>query len=198
MQTFLPHSSYAECARILDNKRLNEQKVECKQIFLALTEENYGWKNHPAVLMWKGYRFSLLDYALYITYECIFRGMKDTLRPFFVEMLGLMKYKEMERPPWLTDNRLISSHRANLLRKDPIYYGKFGWTEQPANHYFWPTHHQEYRKFINLKLSEEDMNQSTNAHDYGVIFGSSIYVTSTPYVTDQLDSLLDLTEPREV
>ncbi|MFN7881952.1 MAG: pyrimidine dimer DNA glycosylase/endonuclease V, partial [bacterium] len=32
MQTFLPSPSFAESARILDNKRLGKQRVECKQI----------------------------------------------------------------------------------------------------------------------------------------------------------------------
>jgi hypothetical protein len=31
-----------------------------------------------------------------------------------------------------------SSHRANLLRKDPNFYGKYGWQESPEIPYFWP------------------------------------------------------------
>lgn len=148
MQTFMPHMFFSDVAKCLDNRRLNKQKVECKQIFLALTDPNYGWQNHPAVLMWKGFEFALLDYALYIAEECIKRGMKDTLKPFFHDAARDYNFKQFGAPAWVYDERLISSHRANLLRKDPVHYGKFGWKEQPAMHYFWPTHHKEYREFL--------------------------------------------------
>ena len=35
--------------------------------------------------------------------------------------------------------RYHSAMRANLLRKDPVWYGKFGWVEDPATPYFWPS-----------------------------------------------------------
>jgi hypothetical protein len=42
-------------------------------------------------------------------------------------------------PFWINDERLFSSHRSNLLRKDQEWYGKFGWKEGPDLPYFWPT-----------------------------------------------------------
>lgn len=36
MQTFLPYKDFAECARVLDDKRLGKQRVECLQILNAL------------------------------------------------------------------------------------------------------------------------------------------------------------------
>lgn len=36
MQTFLPYADFAECARVLDDKRLGKQRVECLQILKAL------------------------------------------------------------------------------------------------------------------------------------------------------------------
>jgi hypothetical protein len=41
-------------------------------------------------------------------------------------------------PPWLGDERLHASHRANLLRKSAGYYRRFGWTESPDMPYYWP------------------------------------------------------------
>lgn len=38
MQTFLPYGSYTESARCLDNRRLNKQRSECKQILNALRQ----------------------------------------------------------------------------------------------------------------------------------------------------------------
>ena len=36
MQTFLPNFLYKESARVLDNKRLGKQRVECLQILKVL------------------------------------------------------------------------------------------------------------------------------------------------------------------
>lgn len=41
-------------------------------------------------------------------------------------------------PPWLGDEALHASHRSNLIRKDPEWYGRFGWTEPPDLPYVWP------------------------------------------------------------
>ena len=41
-------------------------------------------------------------------------------------------------PPWLGTESLHASHRSNLLRKDPDWYGRFGWTEPPDLPYIWP------------------------------------------------------------
>lgn len=54
MQTFLPYADFARSAQVLDRARLGKQRVETKQIMLALTTEYYGWKYHPVTLMWSG------------------------------------------------------------------------------------------------------------------------------------------------
>ena len=54
MQTFLPVADFAESARLLDSPRLGKQRVETLQILRALELPDYGWANHPAVLMWRG------------------------------------------------------------------------------------------------------------------------------------------------
>jgi hypothetical protein len=41
-------------------------------------------------------------------------------------------------PAWWGDERLHASHRSNLLRKDPEWYGRFAWVEPPDLPYFWP------------------------------------------------------------
>jgi len=43
-----------------------------------------------------------------------------------------------EYPVWLYDEEFHASHRSNLLRKDPEYYGRFGWQELPDLPYLWP------------------------------------------------------------
>jgi hypothetical protein len=43
----------------------------------------------------------------------------------------------VENPTWLGDERVHSSHRSNLLRKDAEFYGTKGWPEGPDMEYFW-------------------------------------------------------------
>jgi len=41
-------------------------------------------------------------------------------------------------PLWLGNEELHASHRSNLLRKAPLWYGQFGWTEPDDLPYIWP------------------------------------------------------------
>lgn len=140
MQTFLPYPDFAKSAACLDNRRLGKQRIEAKQIYLALTQPRYGWQNHPAVKMWRGYSLTLAAYGCVICDEWIARDFRDSLRPFFY---GCCKSwldiaQEGRTPPWLGNESFHASHRSNLLRKDPVWYGQFGWTEPPDLPYIWP------------------------------------------------------------
>lgn len=131
MQTFLPYASFEESARVLDSRRLGKQLVECDQILRALADSSYGWQNHPAVRMWRGYSRALQQYMNMILYEwAIVRGYRSSYTMHEVALY--------EPPPWLGDERFHAAHRSNLLRKNPEWYGKFGWTESPDLPYVWP------------------------------------------------------------
>lgn len=140
MQTFLPLPDYAESARVLDYKRLGKQRVECKQILLAMNKTSGGWVNHPATKMWRGYEIELARYGFAMCREWVSRGYNDSLAVFFTDVVR--KYHAEGRnpycPPWLGNEELHASHRSNLLRKDPLYYGKFNWVETPFLPYVWP------------------------------------------------------------
>lgn len=139
MQTFLPYTDFAKSAKCLDNKRLGKQRVEAWQIYKALTTEKYGWKNHPIVKMWKGYEKCLLLYGIAISTEWHNRGFKDTMcERFWDEYIKIKKDKDnVEKPIWLYDESFLSSHRSNLLRKNPVWYEKFGWKEPKNLPYKW-------------------------------------------------------------
>ena len=64
MQTFLPVADFADSARLLDSPRLGKQRVETLQILRAIELPDYGWANHPAVLMWRGRTPALVSYGL--------------------------------------------------------------------------------------------------------------------------------------
>ena len=144
MQTFLPDSDYIKSAKCLDNKRLGKQRVETKQILLALgitvgehKSGKKGWQNHPAVRMWKGYEGSLIVYGLCVCVEWRDRGFEDNvgveLENLYFDWAG-----HTTKPLWIGREEFHASHRSNLLRKDADFYGKFGWTEQDNLPYVWP------------------------------------------------------------
>lgn len=138
MQTFLPHWNFFACAQTLDNRRLGKQRVECLQILKALRGETKGWRNHPATLMWYGHEDCLGVYMNCMIGEWVRRGFANTI-PL---------HPDRDRPypgyfpAWMGDNELFckinASHRSNLLRKDPEFYGKYGWLESPDLPYLWP------------------------------------------------------------
>lgn len=126
----------------------------CGAIHLLLeSPENviFAWENHPAVRMWRGYELALAKYGLAICDEWIRRGFKDNVCLDFFENNCLendIDY-EIEYPGWMTNQQAIYdfcySHRANLMRKDPEFYGKYNWeffgdyTKEPYkwNKEFW-------------------------------------------------------------
>ncbi len=126
MQTFLPYPSFAESARILDRARLGKQRVEALQLLRAVTIPTYGWRNHPAAKMWRGFVPALTRYGLEMTDAWIERGHADTVRDQireFAPEADSLTQDQLELPPWIGDDALHLSHRSNLLRKDPGFYG---------------------------------------------------------------------------
>lgn len=139
MQTFLPYESFTATAKVLDNKRLGKQRVEGLQILKSLILEKYGWKNHPAVKMWKGSEYILIDYTFAIITEWKERCYHDTV---FYDIQYYIKTHHdklgTKIPLWLGNEKLHSSHRAALLAKNFDFYKKFKWNEKPELNYYWP------------------------------------------------------------
>lgn len=136
MQTFLPSPSYATSARWLDNKRLWKQCVECKQIYNSLVNGG-GWQHHPAVKMWRGHEYDLLIYAMNMCCEAYARDINSVnIWTEFNEWL--IRHTDTRPPPWMGNEAFHASHRSNLLRKDPKWYGQWGWAEPPDLPYIWP------------------------------------------------------------
>ena len=134
MQTFLPLPSFRASAACLDDKRLGKQRVEALQIYRSLTIESYGWKNHPAVKMWKGHELWLMAYHDAVIDEWVYRGFNNNMELFYPNNFHTCPF-----PQWWGDDRLHSSHRAALLFKDFESYREFGWAEEPKIDYWWPT-----------------------------------------------------------
>lgn len=139
MQTFLPHPSFEQSLRCLDNVRLNKQGSEARQIIKALIrvengEEKVGWARHPATLMWTGHIEALKAYHNQAILLWIERGGKNT-RPLQVVQAS----HKLVLPDWFGNEKFHSSHKAALLFKDLDWYSQFGWTEEPIYDYYWPS-----------------------------------------------------------
>ncbi len=136
MQTFLPYADFDLSAAVLDDVRLKKQRVECKQIYQAHTVPGYGWQFHPAVNMWRGHDFALLEYAMSIHRECDWRGIRDNVNIVGFFLINMAKCEDTGPPFWFGDERLHLSHQSKLKRKFPTYYRQFN---VPADlPYYWP------------------------------------------------------------
>ena len=160
MQTFLPSKDFDTVANMLDSKRLNKQILECYQILKVLSTKDpfAGWRNHPAVKMWRGHEIALFDYVLAMIREAERRGIKTdknkdnliNLRAKYISEWGSgypVWYQNSE-----TMGRITTTHKANLYKKDPEYYYAFYVDSISPNNkpccdtcqYFWATHAMEY------------------------------------------------------
>jgi hypothetical protein len=156
MQTFLPYKDFQESAEALDNKRLNKQILEGYQILNVLSNDDphAGWRNHPAVKMWRGHEKALLEYVMTCVREADKRGIKTENNVANIKALALKKMDAWGDglPLWYHDfeksHRITTTHKANLYRKDPVYYFNFASSvTDPDNkpccekcNYFWVTH----------------------------------------------------------
>ena len=132
METFLPYPSFTQSAQVLDYKRLGKQRVEAMQLLNGLLgKAKSGWMNHPAAKMWRGYEEALGLYMNMMIMEWKRRGYKNTMEYYISGNAIVM-------PPWFGDEDFHSSHRSNLLRKNPEFYGQYGWMDDPSKPYIWP------------------------------------------------------------
>lgn len=132
MQTFLPYPDFERSARALDRKRLGKQRVETIQVIRALTWPGYGWSNHPAALMWRGFEEALGRYGITCCEVWTELGFGDTcaltmttdLRAAGVDRLRTQSELAAANalPDWLGDDAVHRSHRSALVRKDPEHY----------------------------------------------------------------------------
>lgn len=149
MQTFLPYPDFERSARSLDAKRLGKQRVETIQVVRGLTVPGYGWRHHPAVLMWRGFLEALGRYGLACCGVWTETGRADTCAPTITADLraaGVTRLRTQDElaeagalPPWLGDEALHLSHRSALVRKDPDHYRPLFGDDVPDDlPYVWP------------------------------------------------------------
>lgn len=133
MQTFLPYPNFIKSLACLDYRQLGKQRVETRQLINTFDPlyDKRGWLNHPARLMWVGYLDALIIYHNLSIKEWESQGYNNNMELLDHEINPPM-------PPWLGNRAFHDSHKANLLRKDPEFYGKYGWDVDPEMEYIWP------------------------------------------------------------
>jgi len=134
MQTFLPYPNLKKSLKALDSKRLGKQRVEAYQILNILLKrtDKKGWKNHPAVKMWKGYENALKLYLNKAIKLWLSRGYKNTMKLEVIEGKIIL-------PRWFGNKEFHDSHKSNLLRKNKEYYFEFSKIVPHDLEYIWPT-----------------------------------------------------------
>ncbi len=135
MQTFVPYADFQKSAKVLDYRRLGKQRVETLQLVRCNLEVSLGWKNHPAAKMWADNVNGLIAYGVAMCDAWLDLGYKDTCRD---KLLSYGEADATDLPFWWGDESVHSSHRSNLLRKDPSFYSQWGWTDDPEAPYVWP------------------------------------------------------------
>lgn len=136
MQTFLPYPNFALSAQALDWQRLGKQRVEAAQILQSLRSGlSGGWSRHPAVVMWRDCELALELYHDCCLREWERRGYRNSMPYRF----SLAKKDEIVWPWWLGIPEFHASHRSALLHKNPDYYARHEWPDEPRLDYWWPT-----------------------------------------------------------
>ena len=136
MQPFVPYDVFVQSATVLDMRRLGKQRVEVIQILNALTGVSAGWRNHPAVKMWRNHEAFLCAYGIAICNEWTSRGYKDTCGEKIENVLkGLNRF--FIAPNWW-GGEIHKTHRSKLLSKYPEHYRQYWPDEQDNLDYYWP------------------------------------------------------------
>jgi hypothetical protein len=152
VQTFLPYADFERSARILDPKRLGKQRVETIQVVRALTKAGYGWGNHPAVLMWRGFEEALGRYGFTCCQVWTELGFGDSCALTIAADLraaGVATVRTQPElaaaaalPPWLGDQAIHRSHQSALVRKDHAHYRPLFPDVPDDLPYVWPVRSQ--------------------------------------------------------
>ncbi len=132
MQTLLPYPDFEQTARALDSRRLGKQRAEALTVLRCLEDPTRkGWRNHPAIAMWRGYEDALKAYINACIDEWVRRGYRNY-------MPRMEHAPNPPMPPWLGDPEFHRSHQSNLIRKDPAHYSRLFPGVPDDLPYVWP------------------------------------------------------------
>lgn len=122
MQTWLPFESFHASARALRTQELGRQRVDAKQLLIALLfpERKSMWRHHPAARMWRGYETQLNLYYMAVVAEWRRRRHKHTME------LGSELHRRVGKlyanhPWWLGQPMFHDAQQGALIRRNSVY-----------------------------------------------------------------------------
>ena len=137
MQTFLPYPDFQKCAKVIDNKRLWKQILEANQLIQIIKNKKIKsyWRGKSTYRMWEDDSHALRYYRDCFVKEWLKRRLKIPPKIIIDDMCYM--------PDWMIKenkqiDKICSSHRAALLKKNFEHYSQFGWKEKPEINYYWP------------------------------------------------------------
>ena len=143
MQVFIVGTPL-ETARALDDRRLNKQIIECKQILDALNGAK-AWSNHPCVLQYRGYEQWLYEYL-----QCL----KEFAKGRVYTPQEYSRIADKYRPSFHTQEYFDQMKR-RLYTKDPVHYEQ--WAHLGTSEVNWYFVENEWRYYKNGKRVKDSI-----------------------------------------
>lgn len=140
MNTPLPFANFAVCAMVLSDHHLDVALYDARKVQDCLQGRLLGYSTHPVVAMWRKNMLALMMYGDCMLRELHRRG-HNPKRPLMLtsEFHHVPFLPDYAPPEWLGDFRFHSQQRGILLRKNPEWYGQWGWTDDdPGRDAFLP------------------------------------------------------------
>jgi hypothetical protein len=132
VQTFAPLQDATEIAKVLDYRRLGKQRVETKQLLMALlgldkagepttVPASPHTRYHPITRAWAGHEFALWQYGMAMCIEWIGRGYNSTIHTWF-EAVEAGLDSAPGWPWWWGTPQITDNHQRMLVWKEPSHY----------------------------------------------------------------------------
>jgi len=148
MQIYMPYDHVERSSRVLDAVSLLNQIQDARKIILHNDGRSMP-EGDPLLDMWKGYSLFLAAMGFGAAGEAINRGISimgvmslTDYRVFFELVIRNSAPVSEIVPSWYGRDELHRSHRALLLKKDPIAYQRFKEEDsslRPSSKVWWPT-----------------------------------------------------------
>jgi hypothetical protein len=88
--------------------------------------------------MWRGHEVALGLYGTAMCQEWVDRGFKDSCAAKINDLINEHTNGRVVMPHWYANEYFHRTHRSNLLRKDPVFYGRYNWDVPDDLDYIWP------------------------------------------------------------
>ena len=133
-----------ETAMLLDNKRLNKQCIETKQILDALFGESKAWNKHPATLQYEDHKLWLQMYqACFLAYR----------KQNFTDAVIYSQLADSVRPPFQTE-AFFTQMKRRLFTKHPKHYAYWSDLKESQENWYWSPREQKIIKYVNGKRQD--------------------------------------------